>query len=273
MCAKNPVAQKIFVPSLFIFLSVSAAILLACAHAVGVPAGACGAVILFLALLSAPIVYGNALRVGSGTGLSRLKGSVARAVLLLVIAVSCSVYVTARINGLLARGAPALGRGEWVAHVESVVSRRYYREAVVRFRCRGSAGSVPGGAETWRGGAVRATSGSFGTGDTIGFAGKPVPVGDGGPSCATLSKRLKGVQYVCYPDGGRVAVIDDAVSFREDARDRLAANCDSLFGRKTAAMVKALYFGNQDFIDKLTMQDFKRAGVFHILSAGDCMSR
>ncbi|MBN1496150.1 MAG: ComEC/Rec2 family competence protein [Spirochaetes bacterium] len=261
-------------PSLFIVLSVSAAILFACAHAVDGMLFLCGSALLLLAVISLPIVYRNALRVGpSGagrTGFFRISGRGARMALLLFLAAFCSIYVAWRVDGMLSPDMPSLGRSVWIATVENVVNKRYYREAVIRFHNADFSGDGSDGPAQRHRGVVRASGGSFGAGDTIRFTGKPVVVDQkgAGSSRGTLMMLMRGVRYIFYLDGAPVTVVRDETSNREKVRELLAQNCDALFKRKTAAMVKALYFGNQDYIDKLTMNDFKRAGVFHILSAG-----
>jgi ComEC/Rec2-related protein len=267
---QNAIARKVFVPSLFIFLSVSSAILIACSYGIDGSVCAAGIGILVLALLSFLPVYRNTLRVETDTGHSRFSGSAARTILILVIAFSCSAHVSVRISGLMTREAPVLGSGEWIAHVESSVRKRYYREAVISFRRHETAGGLTESESARHCGVARVTGGEFSTGDTISFAGKPAPVSlrEEARLSSTRSLLLKGIRYVFYLDGGKVSIVSGAPSFREKARDRLAENCDMLFNRETAAMVKALYFGNEDYIDKLTMNDFKRAGVFHLLSAG-----
>lgn len=267
---KNPAAQKIFVPSLFIFLSVGASILVACALAIGGPAGGWGAGAFILAFLSLFLVYRVSLRMGPGLCHPRRSGRAARLAVLLLVTLSCALYAGGRVYGVLTECVPALGKGTWTARVESVVDGRYCREAIVRFRCEGAPGEGPCGREAWRGGIVRVPGGSFGAGDTIRFSGAPVALNarDAPRPYTAMSDLMAGVRYVFYLEARAIEVVGDAASFREKTRERLAANCDSLFNRKTAAMVKALYFGNQDYIDKLTMNDFKRAGVFHILSAG-----
>jgi len=230
--------------------------------------------LLLLAVISLPIIYRNALRVGpSGdarTGLFRFSGRGARILLLLFLAAFSSIYVARRVDRMLSTDMPAPGRSEWLATVENVVNKRYYREAVVRFHDAGSAGGRPDDVPRWHRGVVRVQGGSFGAGDIIRFTGEPVVVDQkgAGSSRGALMMLMRGVRYVFYLDGAPVAVVRDETSIRERVRDLLAQNCDALFKRKTAAMVKALYFGNQDYIDKLTMNDFRRAGVFHILSAG-----
>jgi ComEC/Rec2-related protein len=47
----------------------------------------------------------------------------------------------------------------------------------------------------------------------------------------------------------------------------LEMDCDRIFSRATAKMIKALYFGNQKIIDNVTLFSFKCAGVLHVVSA------
>ncbi len=51
--------------------------------------------------------------------------------------------------------------------------------------------------------------------------------------------------------------------FRKD----IARRIERIFSNNTASLLKGLYFGNKNHIDKGTIQDFTRAGVLHILAA------
>ncbi len=51
--------------------------------------------------------------------------------------------------------------------------------------------------------------------------------------------------------------------FRKDIAQRI----ERIFSDNTASLLKGLYFGNKNHIDKGTIQDFTRAGVLHILAA------
>jgi ComEC/Rec2-related protein len=78
---------------------------------------------------------------------------------------------------------------------------------------------------------------------------------------------MRGIGHVLYLEDAPVIFLKRGESMRETIRTRIAGNCDRLFGSDSAPAAKALYFGNQEFIDKGTLADFKRAGVLHVLAA------
>lgn len=54
---------------------------------------------------------------------------------------------------------------------------------------------------------------------------------------------------------------------RNALRARISHRIESIFSQKTAALLKGLYFGNKNHIEKETVQNFTWAGVLHILAA------
>jgi ComEC/Rec2-related protein len=106
------------------------------------------------------------------------------------------------------------------------------------------------------------------SGSEVTFEGKPMFMENGSavsPFHRSLSCR--GIRYVFYLKSESLSVVTSGTDMRDVARDRLSASCDALFNRQTSSVVKALYFGNQNYIDKSILNDFKRAGVLHVLSA------
>ncbi len=260
--AEGPLRRMIFVPSLFVFMMLCGTILLAYSYYLDGEIDTAGLAILGAACAVVPLVYINALKIKAAPGHSGIAANIVRAAVMAALACAVSALVCGRIRDTLADGGAALGLETWTAHVESVIEKRYYREAGIRFWKEGEGDAV-------RHGLARITGGPVGQGDTIRFLARPREVAaGGGMSSANRALRMNGVRHVFYLDGKSIVIVKAGSSFREGARKRLASNCDRLFNRKTSAMVKALYFGNQDYIDKITMNDYKRAGVFHILSAG-----
>lgn len=58
-----------------------------------------------------------------------------------------------------------------------------------------------------------------------------------------------------------------ASKIRMAFRKEVARHVDVIFSRSTASLLKGLYFGNKNHIDKETVQDFTWAGVLHVLAA------
>ncbi len=59
----------------------------------------------------------------------------------------------------------------------------------------------------------------------------------------------------------------DESKLRMMIRKDIAQRVDRIFSHKTASLLKGLYFGNKNHIDKEIIQDFTWAGVLHILAA------
>ncbi len=270
MSAKNLLYRKIFVPSFFICLLLCGVILLGSSYYLDDNINPPGAVLLALSCAVFPLVYCNALKTDGGPGRSSLLGNAARAVMVLVLGISLSVLLCVKMHDMLADTGTHIGHRRWIARVESILEKRYYHEAAISFcRVEGRSNAHSCCDVIYRG-LARITGGDIGQGDTIRFSARPVSTGAAMGEAASLNRSLlmRGIRHVFYLDGRSVEVMKAGSSFREGARKALASNCDRLFNRETSAMVKALYFGNQDYIAKTTMNDFKRAGVFHILSAG-----
>lgn len=259
-------ASKLFTPSLFIVLAIGSAIALVSSWLLRGSPGAAGVIMLSLAAVSIPLVYRSSLRIAAEPGAPFIHGGGARAVALLVLAAGLASGTGVRVYSLLDREAAAPGTGRRSALVEEVTEKRYYREVLAVFD--GPAGTGPDVTHSRVLARVNG-GGPIAGGDRMEFTAAPLPAGD--PRCGPAAYRrallLEGVRYVVNLDGASVTVSPGKSSVRDRARARLADSCDALFNRKTSAIVKAFYFGNQDYIDKITMNDFKRAGVLHILSA------
>ncbi|HOT44390.1 MAG TPA: ComEC/Rec2 family competence protein [Spirochaetota bacterium] len=270
MCAKNSFCKKIFVPSFFICLVLGGTILIAASFYLDDRISPTGVALLAMSCAVFSPVYRNAIRFKDRPGRSFAAGNAVRAVTVLLVAGGLSAACFARMGEMLAGSGGDLRRGRWTAQVESVVEKRYYREAEICFRVMQDDGPVRKASPAVYRGLARIAGGNIGRGDTIRFLAGPVNIkaraANSSPSNRSLL--MRGIHHVFYLDGRSVEVVKAEASFRDRAREALAANCDRLFNRGTSAMAKALYFGNQDYIAKTTMNDFKRAGVFHILSAG-----
>ena len=266
--ADNTIRHAIFIPSFFIFLSISSTILLCCSYFTEAHISGAGILLLSLALIFLPLVYCNALKADTGVTYRFSKSDALRILALLSSALFCSFLVCARICSLMADDPMKPGAAAFTARVESVIQKRYRLNAVILFRPRES-GASSADNSSWHRGAAYVTGVSIRPGDVIQFTGRPVAVNmhEGDASSRSRSLLLQGIRHIFYLDAGSITVTRTCPSHREKLREMLAAKCDALFERKTSSMVKALYFGNQDYIDKQTMHDFKRAGVLHILSA------
>lgn len=265
LCEDNALYRQIVVPSLYIFLVICGAILLAVAYHIDGMISIAGAGLIVVSCILIPLVYRNSIRIHGG------QGNASRMIVMVTAGVGAAALICHSIHNTTAIKVLPGGKNRWMARVEGVVDKRYYQEADISFS-RDDAEFVPGSAghgENYRG-LARISGGTVVPGDTIIFSACPVVTGERGGTDVSSRRSLmmKGVCSVFYLDNTAVATAAGGGSWRHQARAALAGNCDRMFNRKTSAIIKALYFGNQDYIDKITMNDFKRAGVFHILSAG-----
>ena len=261
--------SRAFPPSLFIALSIGAAITLASSCRLEGGPGAAGIVLLALAATSLPPVYLSSLRIAADPGTPFPGGGASRVLGMLLLAACLAAVSGARVRSLLGDGPAALKSGRYTALVEQAAEKRYYREVIALVGAPGAGSGADTGPDRHRFMVRVSGGGAILRGDRIDFTGAPIPVSD--PRCGPAAYRrallLDGVRYVVYPDSRTVSVTPGGGSLRDGVRARLADNCDALFNGETAAIIKAFYFGNQDYIDKITMNDFRRAGVLHILSA------
>jgi len=90
-----------------------------------------------------------------------------------------------------------------------------------------------------------------------------------GPTDGWAVDRLrKGVSAVFYLDEKTISVVEKtSPSLRRGVRKRIEEALDRLYRPETARMIEALYFGNQHVITKRVQDEFRRAGVLHILAA------
>ncbi len=260
--------SRAFPPSLFIALSVGASITLASSFCLEGRPDTPGIVLLALAAASFPPVYLSSLRIAAKPVSPFLHRGGSRVMGLLLLSACLAAATGARVCSLLRDEPATLKNGRHTALVERVTERRYYREVIALLSVPGAAGG-PAAGDRLRLMARVGGNGAILPGDRFEFRGEPIPATDPrcGPDAYRRALLLDGVRYVVYPDGRSVAVSPGGGSVRDRVRARLAENCDALFNRETAAIIKAFYFGNQEYIDKITMNDFKRAGVLHILSA------
>lgn len=107
-------------------------------------------------------------------------------------------------------------------------------------------------------------------GDEIEILKRPSEIKlDKGDSFFTKALRREGFFYTFYLNSADdFRMIQNAPPTKKSAiRSAIEKNIDTLFDKKTAPVLKALYFGNKNYIEKALIQDFKRAGALHILAA------
>lgn len=78
----------------------------------------------------------------------------------------------------------------------------------------------------------------------------------------------RGFRCIFYLKSGNFKTIRSAPqTLKKKIRKKIEGNISRLFNGETASLLKALYFGNKNFIHKSTIREFKRAGVLHVLAA------
>ncbi len=252
------------VPSLFLCLLIAATILTSSEAILEQRVSAAGVCLFLLAVTAVPLIYRNALRARGGDRHST--GNAVRLTALIALGGLLSVCAYIRVHRLLDGAVAPADRREWVASVDGVKMKRRYQEAVVSFGDAGGPGSGSGSARYRYRGLLRVKGDiRLGAGDVIRFSGTPRVVA--ASTAHGRSLLLRGIRHMLYVDGHTIAPIGRGTSFRQRLRERLAVNCDRLFREDTSSVVKALYFGNQDYVDKTTLHDFKRAGALHVLAA------
>lgn len=149
--------------------------------------------------------------------------------------------------------------------VELVRLRRYSREVLVDF-CRKDVEN----SRIFHGISFTGPDLRLNRGDTIEFNVKPKIIGSGNKPATAYETSLlrKGISCFLYLNEKNCSVIQPASpGTRERLRQGLARIINSTFNEDTAPLVKALYFGNRNWIDKRTVESFRRAGVLHVLAA------
>ncbi|OHD68669.1 MAG: hypothetical protein A2W19_12680 [Spirochaetes bacterium RBG_16_49_21] len=261
------IAQKFFVPSLFTVFFISATIILSYSIILNGYGQIAGIIFFILSALSLPFVYRNSMRVAPECG-AHLPAARARVVCLMICTAALSIFLSVRIRDCGREKLP-LPQAVYIGEVIRAVDRRYDQEVFLRFQRleRGGRGSPDGTA--WLTGTAYISGGPcLHAGDRLEFYAKPVPVALlDSTSAFQRSLVCRGTGYLMYLEGDTVSVVRSEATLREQIRERLSAGCDALFRKDTASVVKALYFGNQSYIDKHILNDFKRAGVLHVLAA------
>jgi ComEC/Rec2-related protein len=78
----------------------------------------------------------------------------------------------------------------------------------------------------------------------------------------------RGFSYIFYLNNTNFKKIRAASQdFKKRVRKKIERKLSLSFNEETASLLKALYFGNKNFINKSTIREFKRAGVLHVLAA------
>ncbi len=150
------------------------------------------------------------------------------------------------------------------ATVVSTLRRAYDTEAVLRvFTDNSGDRGVP---------ALALITGDTGAraGDTIEIRRQSIALSDSRHGASPMFRAYlrRGIRHLYYLSETDISFPARAnPGIRERAAVKISSVIDRLYAPRTAALIKGLYFGNKNYIDKMTLYRFKRAGVLHILAA------
>jgi len=172
----------------------------------------------------------------------------------LILAVAAAEYILASRHFKLKEQLPQKGARSTVL---SVTEQRYNNVAIVETPAEdGSPVLIQAYSE-------RALS--LYTGDIITFSGRPfVNIPD------TFGKQLirRGINYSMGLNSGNCLIEKKAApGFRDKIKRRAENIFKRSFSADTSALLNGLYFNDRHKISKLTLLEFKRAGVMHVLAA------
>lgn len=158
--------------------------------------------------------------------------------------------------------------GEYTVTVEQARMLQYSTEVIVRFD-QNSGIAMPHGGDGVRAIVFLPSTADVQKGDLARYRGELRPITPGQCAQSDFHRTLirSGISIVLYADDNSFSIVRRGGSLPASMRCAVERNIDRLFYAETAAMLKSLYFGNCNFLDKQMIMDFKKAGVLHILAA------
>lgn len=261
--------NRLFVPSLTLVLVISSSILISYSRFLCGPGRVPGLALLALSLITLPLVYYNSMKMATPPGGPTHGRSMARCAGLLVLSAVLAALVYIRVHDLCAPFSLPAKDSVITARVEGVVTRRYTQEVTITIGASTRAPRLKEGDDSRSGGiAYISPDVPVRPGDVVIFSYRPAPGGVLGRYPARLlSFYQRGITHIFYPDASAVVAEHAGMSAREWIREWIGSRCDGLFDRDTAAIVRALFFGNSAPVDKRTLNDYRRSGLIHVISA------
>jgi len=184
----------------------------------------------------------------------------------LIIAGVCIIlYADYRISSLMPENSDKTLKGPFKASIQSTSQKRYNSLVILKIHKKGKNNNSPCTAAAFLPNDI-----SVKKGDTVAFDAKikHLSLSDKKLSGYSLSLARKGICLITYPNKKNFRIINKKEkSLKTAIKSSIIRNIDSAFSAKTGRILKALYFGNKNFIDKSTISDFKEAGVLHVLAA------
>jgi ComEC/Rec2-related protein len=272
-------------PSLFLLLVVIASILLAYGSIFDSPAERFAGITVALGALLAlrPIVRksiaraekrpfrgmaGPVLPATGETETASAPHSPLRVCLLMLFAAACAAATANRIDAMVRPDVGSNGLRSFTGTVESSRMQRYTSEIVVRLDH--APGTQDSPAEIPRVVVLvpRDTTAQRGDECAVFSEARPITLERVRDSPFLRGLARRGLAYIAYADEDSLAIIGTTPDrSRETIRAGIARSIDRHFRAETASLLKALYFGNKNHLDKRTIEYYKKAGVMHVLAA------
>ena len=252
--AMNPKSKyrDIAVPSLFILIFQSRAILWAYSRLEGCGTGRIAPIgLMALSIIILPLIYNNSIRIEYST----LKQNKKKLLLLLAATLLISISSTLKIKN---PGAEPLQENltTYSGIIEKKIFRRYNYEVIIKLNDTLASAQIP-------------LEENFQTGDMIDIHKKPVNINSTNSNSSYDRYLLrKGISLKFYIKKKDFKITPGISSNTINwIKENLSRNIESLFSEKNAGILKALYFGNKNYIDKKTIENYRNSGVIHILAA------
>lgn len=262
-------SSRILQPSLLVLLAVTAAVLYSYGTAMRVDAERFTGAVLALAafFLTRPVLRASLAREEAPKdGMTGAGGPVRRpfpfrTCLLLVIALGAASFSAHRIRSCIFSPATGVALGAFIGTVEESRLLRYTVELSLIIH------DLPGARRAM---VLAPLDCPINRGDVVAVLSRPRPADLEAARDSSYTRGLvrRGFSCIAYADEDSLSIIATAPQGRREAvRSVIGRSIDRLFGPRTAALLKALYFGNKNHLDKKTIETYKKAGVMHVLAA------
>ncbi|MGV7930581.1 MAG: ComEC/Rec2 family competence protein [Spirochaetota bacterium] len=192
-----------------------------------------------------------------------------RVFLLIALTLSCAAAAAFRIQATARPDAETTVLHSFIGTVESVRMQRYTSEMVLRPE-EASRGTPGRPARTPRMAVLSPRDTTVRPGDQCAVFSQARPITleriRESPFLRGLARR--GLTHIAYAGEDSLSLVRTAPDrMRETVRSAIARSIDLHFRAETAQLLKALYFGNKNHLDKRTTEQYRKAGVMHVLAA------